>query len=523
MSTAEVDYEGIAAPQTGQVEQNDFSGGWNCRDAPSEVADNESPNCENMTLDERGGAVERLGLATLSDALAGAAQSVFVWETGGLVMFQIGDTLYKSSTFGGVSAVKTFSDDGLVGMCDFLSKLVLVHPSDGVFVYTGSGSPSQTNGAPHNMSDVRGNCIASWQNACWVIGDPRTDYGVRVWRSALGDPTTWDTSATGNWVDLRELDDLPLTAFSTEGGQDIVGRPGLIVCKEHSVYRINDSSDMSYTTLHTQAGASGPRAVSTLLGVSCMVNGDGIWTTDGTTAPELRSSNIAPLFQTGQLDEDQMYLAAAGNKGDRVVFSMPRIIQGQLPVGNSFTLEFHPDQGWIVPHSFGCSAFAENRTTKDLYGMSPTLGKAFDVFSGGTDDGEPITAFYQTKWFVPTRMRKNRWRKVRISGRGLFDMYVRRDYTTGQGEIREVDLSGDIALYNDGHRYNDGTRWGPDAYEHILDVWSLGVAEAISLEFRHSGSTSTTSPKLLGDGSGREMGAFAVYGLVMDFIKLGGA
>jgi hypothetical protein len=44
------------------LSMNDFSGGWNPRDAWSEIGSNELPDMMNMTLDEQGGAIKRLGL-----------------------------------------------------------------------------------------------------------------------------------------------------------------------------------------------------------------------------------------------------------------------------------------------------------------------------------------------------------------------------------------------------------------------------------------------------------------------------
>ena len=40
-----------------------FAGGLNLRDAPTELKPTESPNAWNVTLDERGGVVKRLGYA----------------------------------------------------------------------------------------------------------------------------------------------------------------------------------------------------------------------------------------------------------------------------------------------------------------------------------------------------------------------------------------------------------------------------------------------------------------------------
>src|SRR5262245_54990583 len=41
----------------------DFSGGLNIRDALTELANNETPDCLNVVLDERGAAHKRLGLS----------------------------------------------------------------------------------------------------------------------------------------------------------------------------------------------------------------------------------------------------------------------------------------------------------------------------------------------------------------------------------------------------------------------------------------------------------------------------
>lgn len=516
---------GPATAEFSEIRQDDFSGGWNCRDAPSEVAENESPDCVNVTLDERGGAVKRLGLSVLADTLAGVAQTIFYWETEQLLIFQIGADVYKGASFASVSLIHTFNTDDAAGFCDFLSQLVVVHPQDGVFVYTTSGGWSQSSGSPNNMEYVRGHSLASWQNACWVIGDPRPGFGMRTWRCEFGDPTTWDVSATGAWADVREKDDAPLTAFGTQGGQDIVGRPGLIVTKDESVYRINDPDTMAYTTLHAQAGASGRLAITDLLGLTCMVNKHGIWATDGQNEPGLVSEKIAPLFRKEQLEFSMLDGACAGVKDDRVVFSLPRRAGGATPAANNFTLEYHPRDGWIVPHDFGCAAFTTfGAGATDLYGMSATDGSAFNVFRSGADAGDAITARYQTKWFEPSGGLLNRYRRLRLSGRGAFSLYVKRDYSLGQGDLVAVDFGADVAKWNDGSLWNqDGLKWGPAAYEGTEDFYSLGVGKAISLVFQHTGSSSATGPRLQQDGPAREVGAFAVYKMLIDFIRLGAA
>lgn len=501
------------------LEQLDFSGGWNYDDAPSELAPNESPDCLNMTLDERGGAVKRLGLEQLADTLAGAGQEFFYWKSEQLLVWQIGAAVYAGSSFATATLIKTFSTSDRGGFADFLSKLVFVHPQDGVFVYSSSDGVLQSAGGANNMEYVKGDRVLVWQNACIVIGDRR--YKARMWRSAFGDPMSWDVSATGNWADIRDVDDGILVAGGAQGGQDLAGHPGLLIAKEDSLYRINDADTLAYTTLHTKAGAAGGLALTDMLGLTVMVNRYGIWATDGVSEPKLVSAKIDRLFRQDQLDFAQLHLAAAGVKDDRIVFSLPRIVDGATPTGNNFTLEYHPIDGWIVPHDFGCAAYAVyGKSAKSLYGLSPTAGVALDVFKGGNDDGADIAARFQTKWFEPARGVKCRGRRLRIKHRGAFDLYVKRDYSLGQGDLTAIASGSGAARWNV-DTWNSGAVWGPSGYEAISDVWSLGVAEAFSFVFQHTEGTSATGPKLLGDGAAPEVGKFAVYGFVFDHIPLG--
>src|SRR5262245_66574864 len=71
----------------------DFSGGTNLRDAPSELAENETPLARNVTLDERGGAEKRLGL--VNDGAA-AAQSADL--SGGYYSNVLGGVVVQTGT-----------------------------------------------------------------------------------------------------------------------------------------------------------------------------------------------------------------------------------------------------------------------------------------------------------------------------------------------------------------------------------------------------------------------------------------
>src|SRR5262245_30475105 len=68
----------------------DYSGGLNKRDAPSELQENESPDCMNFTLDERGGLVKRLGYEVVGVLGDIPVRSFFFWHKTGQMFAQHG-------------------------------------------------------------------------------------------------------------------------------------------------------------------------------------------------------------------------------------------------------------------------------------------------------------------------------------------------------------------------------------------------------------------------------------------------
>lgn len=73
-----------------------FDGGLNLRDAPGEVKDNESPDMMNMTLDERGGVVKRLGFQRDNEGALYRAETAPASSSGN----EITDTTRATGTSG---------------------------------------------------------------------------------------------------------------------------------------------------------------------------------------------------------------------------------------------------------------------------------------------------------------------------------------------------------------------------------------------------------------------------------------
>ena len=345
--------------QFGSFEVRDFSGGLNLRDAPSELAGNESPYASNVSFDERGGVVKRLGLTSLS-TLSNAPSRMFWSQAFNRGYIQDGTSIKSTTDFVTyVTHTPAMADSSRVGFADFGGKVVIVHPTSGLYTSPGDTTVALTavGAGPKGFS-----CVP-WQGKLWVIGDPANP--TRVNFSAANDPTGWTVGTAGcGFVEIRDASDAALTAIGNGNGLDFVAKPTLLVFKKRSTHRINDSTTGSYQTIDANAGASGPMAVTGLFGNTFSVNDIGIWKCDGTHAPTLVSQNLQPLFSSTQLNYAQMPNVLPTTFGQRVVFSVPF---GSSATANTLTLEYNPLVGWFSSHTFGLCAgypFLNNTSNK---------------------------------------------------------------------------------------------------------------------------------------------------------------
>lgn len=490
----------------------DFSGGWNPRDAWSKIADNECPDMLNMTLDERGGLTKRLGLTKYNSSQLGAdaLENIFYSAALGLLIAQQGTQIYKSTPGSGTwSSFATMTTSERVCFVDFLGKLVVGHPTDKMFTYDGTTWTGPVANSP------KASTMAVWQNAIWSAGDSANP--SRVTRSDLG-AITWPASPVTN--DLRQVNDKAITAIGGGTGMDTQGRAGLLVFKEDSIYRIHDSSNGAYVTLDVDYGAGGSLAVATNQGVTCAISRKGIVQVIG-EVPQLISSKIEPVFHDSQMNMSKLSNMVCGSYRDRLIFSLAR----SGSTANNLTLEYSPLHGWIVPHSFGLSCATSVLKTgastfaEKLYGGAASSGYAYDVFTGGSDDGSAISGRFQTRWWEPNRGNQCRFRRLLVNGRGSFSLYFKTNYDTGAGDLHSVAITGSGMVWGSGTWGVD--TWGSSLYQDYERLFSLGYGRSFSIEVQESSTTSATGPKLLDDGTAETLGAFSVYGFALDIQRLG--
>jgi hypothetical protein len=487
-----------------QLGLSEFTGGWNTVAADSLLRNNESANMLNFTMDEMGALTKRLGFQLLSTA-PGQITMMFWWDTKKRLIAQVGATLHYSDA-PNFSTWTEFLDLGgayydRMAMCDFQGNLVIVHPAFGVYIWDGfTPAAGLVSGSP------KGFCCAVWQNKVWVAGD--YDLPTRFWASNAGRADLWTIDKDYN--EAREKDNAPITAMGSGQGMDDLGRPSLMLLKKNWWGRVNDPKSGTtfgqYTTLHNDAGASGPGAVtSSPEGLLYAIHAHGIYATDGRSQPAYLSKNIENLFATNNLDFAQQHHWVAGRWRDRVVF-------GVTTHGHStpnLLLEHHPAMGWIVPHSIPCTALAvyDNDGDRRLFVSDPVNGNIYSLFKGWSDNGADISAHYETPWIPLGDGYLSRLRRVRVDARGLFNLYTRGDYSTDPGRLNVYD--GDLPSI-----------WS--SREHPFDdFYSHGVMKTVKFRVEETSQTAAYGRSLLSDGTQPEIGSMALYGLLLDFVRLG--
>lgn len=475
-----------------------FSGGLNTRDFSEELAPNEFPDSKNVTLDERGHIVKRLGYVDRFNTTVGTGivVNLFYWNTKSKLVSQVGTGMYLDN---GASFL-TWTTNARAGMAEMNGLLFMNHPVDGLKYYDGVTVTSVP-------SAPKGNSLAVWQNILWS-NDSTTS--ARLWFSPIGDPTAaWPGT---NWVDLKEKDSAPITAMGGAGGMDVSGRPGLLVFKQDSAYRVHDSVDGDYTTLDPDVGCASNISLETINGRTYCLSTRGIFSTDGLSPMREDSSLIQNLFNSSQINQTTPSLYAAGKKQGRLFFSLPRAGS----TANDLVIELHPEQHWVVRHTNAGSAYAYigQNATEMIFG-STTANRIFNSHHGGTDNGAAIASSFRSSWAVPNGGNLFRVRQLRVTGAGAFMITPLKDFeTAGSGASRQVNITGNIYRYDTGVLYDSGKNYGPSFTESHQDLWSIGVFRAISFQVDETSSIVSSAQPILGGASSLEKGGWELSKMV---------
>lgn len=482
---------------------NNFSGGINTRDSANSLDENQMPDAKNVTIDERGHLMKRLGYQDRYAAAVGTGvpSNLFYWNTAGKLVAQVGAGMHLD----GAAAFHTWSTSARVSMAEMNGLLFMNHPVDGLKYWNGTTITSVA-------SAPKGNAIAIWKNRLW---SNETTSSARLWYSPIGDPTTaWPGT---NWIDLKEKDSAAITAMGGAAGMDISGRPGLMVFKQDSTYRIYDSATGAYTTIDPSIGCGGNIALITAYGRTWAASTRGIYSTDGVSPMREDSQYIQNFFEKQQINQTRPDLYCVGRYQDRLFFSFP----AAGDTFNSIVIELHPEQHWIMRHTNAgsCySSFGQNET--DMVFGSVSTNRIYNSHKGGSDNGSNIASYMQTNWIEPNDGAKFRIRRLRVSGRGAFTLVPLKDWeTAGSLPGQSVDITSPAGGYNEGDLYDNDVLYGPAAFLGHQDFWSSGVFRSIALRVEETSSLVSSGPAIFEGDITPERGAWEmshVLGMAFD-------
>ncbi len=483
-----------------------FPGGLNTRDQAGELSTEEVGDSMNVTIDERGALLKRLGYERRYGSAVGSGKvsNLFHWASRGFLIAQIGTGMHKD----GGASFHTWTTSARIGMCEFLGNLIMIHPVDGVRMYDGT-----TVTGPFTNFPVGTTC-APWQNKCYFGGDP-TNPSKFMWTD-IGAMTM----NVNNFNQLREKDTSIITCLAGSSGLDVSGRPGLLAFKGDSAYRIYDSTTGAYNTIDASIGCGSNIGAVSAYGRTYVVNERGIYWTNGIDPMVEASAKIENVFSQDVINQTRADLYCAGRYQDRLWFSLPKV----GVTDNNLAIELNPTSGWVMAHSNAGSCYATmGRGATNLVMGSPTVnGLVFNTHKGGSDDGVAIASYVQGSWILPASGNKVNIRRARFIGAGEFDVALIKDFESGASlPSMHVSILGDDALYDDpGSLYDSDDEYGPGHFQNKQDFYSVAKCFAFSIKVTETSSLVRSSQPILG-GAEPALGAWGLSRVLLWVIDLG--
>ena len=296
----------------------DFTGGLNTRDDPTDIADNQTPDCQNMFPYEPPAIKKRLGYEVTGSSMANApvlGLTQFKNEAGNefLVASCSGSDYYLHSVSGWTSITGGYTSGRPVSYAMYNNLLSRANGAERVCRYsytaasgwavtTPTGVPSGASGAP----------IAQWltihKERVFAANDPATSYKSRVQFAAYADPTHWQVN---NFVNVKPSDGQEATGIKAHN--DI-----LYVFKERAIHALQggfasspatgDVSADEYTVAGAsdQIGSVGQRTIDHHENVLIFLSYGGVYTFDGSTL-----TLISDVIKPDLLDLDRDDLDAS--------------------------------------------------------------------------------------------------------------------------------------------------------------------------------------------------------------------
>ena len=445
-----------------------FRGGVNLEDSPQELETSEAQAALNFEIRKDSGG-QREGKTRIDDSTLGGARRIGhmrAWYEGGAnrLIFTTDDGAVYSMTAGGVVTNR------IAGGSNSLWHFESATDSGGtprLWALDGVTAPKRI--AP-NMTVAdwannppNGTMMRLWRNRMCIAGVAATPQ--RLFFSDIGNPESPAASYGSNWIDIKSTeDDLdPITWLEVCGTY-------LLVFKRKSVWAVADPDQFTNHRL------GGPGCEGRFM--SCEVAGkcyyfarNGLWSVDGTSAPEFRGEKLES-WVLANLNYEHLTKVRVGSSPLR-----HNRIYVAIPVGstvNSRLLELYVDLPFTTPehrairfpwmiHDYGVGALANFRATytEDLVAGDSGAAEIHRLFDGTNDDGAAISSHWQTGWLkMISEEPFERIRRLNVQMSGDLSVDVFSDFNPAPDNSATLSVDPTSDTLWDGGVWDGGT-WDP--------------------------------------------------------------
>lgn len=372
-----------------QAQLTDFSSGFICKGAVSEAKIPLTAVSEviNLHFDKIGAVTLRPGTTILGNQLSDNILGLYEFRDSGSgtnnrILCVNGSAVYylSSSTW---TSKRTVTTGKKADFTTFLDFIWMVNGTDATAIWDGSvGNSFVTSGNASNAPV--GKYIENYRSRIWIAGN--STYPDRIYFSSLPSEVatpvvTWDTSATGNWIDISPQDGDNITALKRTNN-------ALLVFKRNHIYRVYSASEVD----------PDPKiSVGTYSKDSVVEAKDGIYFHHPTGIFRYNEGTVSEISKPVQDFIDAVGVSQYDNvcgweDGDHVYMALGDLTVNGVSYINIVIRYTISSQVWTVysyPTQFLCgSKYNDGTTLYDLVGDDD--GNVLKVNYGKTDNGTNI-------------------------------------------------------------------------------------------------------------------------------------
>lgn len=448
-----------------QAKQPGFGGGVNIRDVPSALEEDEAIALANIILDERGGVSKRQGSTLISTVGTGTDRilSIYTWyrvASDPHVIIHLSDGSLRYSTnydTGSPSWTTIATGKSTSAPYNFETYLDRLYMSNGVNNYAKWDGTTFTEMA----SNPKGKYLKLWKDSMWVSGVEGSGLENRIYSSNVGDP---DTFGASSFVDIFKGDGDRIKALGADAN-------ALIPFKQRRFFIIFDPVTFANRLMDSEKGCESHRSLLYSEEGIYFLSSVGICVYFGDGPAEMISGKIQPLFTASQLNYTALDLACSYQDGVRFGWSLP---EASSAVPN-LQIEYYPrydKKPWTF-HRLPARAMASVRKQTNvllLYGHNAS-NKVEKAFVGSTDDGTAFQALVEVGWYdFNSPLNWKYLNRVKLVGRGKFEIQFKRNFETAIKRNRLIDFSGGTDLWTTADTWNVG-EWGPESNIREIDIY----------------------------------------------------